>query len=369
MGLGYQEVYVTEAWREALHVVGSLPTYGNTTLGTGLLGMPRPSARVGVLGRWEERINPAPGGVLVIREGNILGTGTIDDIPAAGALVSDDEECNICYWFGICEAPEPYGCLAGQFDFCPFELLFIYCPGVLPDRPIKIIEVNQSAVYCPGVLPDRPIKIIEVNQSAVYCPGQEPKKIRYRYPNENWQEIAGESYSTNLLPISGGGYPATWEVKPGDLDVDLSISTYPTFDCLGNPTIINATYTNPYPTVITGTIESVEFLWPPFGCGNGLYGTPQEVPIKIIYKDLNNNILTRQIDDFTATPNLAQMGIISWHADDRDFTIKFTDVTRPDDPLKYRCQFTVFDALNNVILSITRDDCPEVVVVRGIAPL
>ena len=188
-GLGYQEVYVTEAWREALHVVGNLPTYGNTTLGTGLLGMPRPSARVGVLGRWEERINPAPGGVLVIREGNILGTGTIDDTPAAGALVSDDEECNICYWFGICEAPEPYGCLAGQFDFCPFELLFIYCPGVLPDRPAKIIEVNQSAVYCPGVLPDRPAKIIEVNQSAVYCPGQEPKKIRYRYPNENWQEI------------------------------------------------------------------------------------------------------------------------------------------------------------------------------------
>ncbi|MCA2626021.1 MAG: hypothetical protein IM506_20280 [Microcystis sp. M19BS1] len=369
MGLGYQEVYVTEAWREALHVVGNLPTYGNTTLGTGLLGMPRPSARVGVLGRWEERINPAPGGVLVIREGNILGTGTIDDIPAAGALVPDDEECNICYWFGICETPESYGCLAGQFDFCPFELLFIYCPGVLPDRPAKIIEVNQSAIYCPGVLPDRPAKIIEVNQSAVYCPGQEPKKIRYRYPNENWQEIAGESYSTNLLPISGGGYPATWEVKPGDLDVDLSISTYQSFDCLGNPTIRNAIYTNPYPTVITGTIESVEFLTPLYGCGNGLYGTPSEVSIKIIYKDTNNNITTAIINDFTATPNLAQMGIISWHADDRDFTIKFTDVTRPDDPLKYRCQFTVFDALNNVILSITNDDCPEVVVVRGIAPL
>jgi hypothetical protein len=124
--------------------------------------MPRPSARVGVLGRWEERINPAPGGVLVIREGNLLGTGIIDDTPAVGALVSDDEECNICYWFGICEAPEPYSCLAGQFDFCEFELLLIYCPGVLPNRPIKIIEVNQSAVYCPGILTDRPI--------LVYCP-------------------------------------------------------------------------------------------------------------------------------------------------------------------------------------------------------
>ncbi len=161
-GLGYQEVYVTETWREALHVVGNLPTYGNTILGTGLLGMSRPSARVGVLGRWEERINPAPGGVLVIREGNILGTGIIDDTPTVGALVPDDEECNICYWFGICEAPEPYSCLAGQFDFCEFELLLIYCPGVLPNRPIKIIEVNQSAVYCPGILTDRPI--------LVYCP-------------------------------------------------------------------------------------------------------------------------------------------------------------------------------------------------------
>jgi hypothetical protein len=121
--------------------------------------MSRPSARVGVLGRWEERINPAPGGVLVIREGNILGTGIIDDTPTVGALVPDDEECNICYWFGICEAPEPHVCLAGQFDFCEFEPLSIYCHGVLPNRPIKIIEVNQSAVYCPGILPDRPILV------------------------------------------------------------------------------------------------------------------------------------------------------------------------------------------------------------------
>ena len=175
-GLGYQEVYVTEAWREALHVVGNLPAYGSTTLGAGLLGMPRPSACVGVLGRWEERINPAPGGVLVIREGNILGTGIIDDTPAVGTLVPDDEECDICYWFGICEAPEPWSCLAGRFDFCGYELSLIYCAGVLPNRPIKIIEVSQFAIYCPGVLPNRPIKIIEVNQSVIYCAGVLPNR-------------------------------------------------------------------------------------------------------------------------------------------------------------------------------------------------
>ena len=177
--LGYQEVYVTEAWREALHVVGNLPTYGNTTLGTGLLGMPRPSACVGVLGRWEERINPAPGGVLVIREGNILGTAIIYDIPAIGALVSDNEDCNICYWFGICEGINQYAIYCpGVLPDRPIEIIevnqyAVYCPGVLPDRPIEIIEV---AVYCPGVLPDRPIEIIEVNQYAVYCPGVLPDR-------------------------------------------------------------------------------------------------------------------------------------------------------------------------------------------------
>jgi hypothetical protein len=357
MGLGYQEVYVTEAWREALHVVGSLPTYGNTTLGTGLLGMPRPSARVGVLGRWEERINPAPGGVLVIREGNILGTGTIDDIPAAGALVSDDEECNICYWFGICEAPEPYGCLAGQFDFCPFELLFIYCPGVLPDRPAKIIEVNQSAVYCPG---------------------QEPKKIRYRYPNENWQEIAGESYSTNLLPISGGGYIANWMIKASDVIVDFELSLFPGFDCTGVPTPRIFSYGSSSTTGIPEPciILAVEWSQPlDTSCGNTRrYNLMPQFPwgINIIYKNANNEIKTYgpiTFDELLNPPPPPASDISSKVLSREIKKFKFTDIARPDDPLKYRCQFTVFDALNNVILSITRDDCPEVVVVRGIAPL
>jgi hypothetical protein len=112
--------------------------------------------------------------VLVIREGNILGTGTIDDIPAAGALVPDDEECNICYWFGICEAPEPYGCLAGQFDFCEFELLLIYCP--LSDSQLTILRpvdtVDGILVYCP--LSDSQLTILRpvdtVDGILVYCP-------------------------------------------------------------------------------------------------------------------------------------------------------------------------------------------------------
>ncbi len=336
--LGYQEVYVTEAWREALHVVGSLPTYGNTTLGTGLLGMPRPSARVGVLGRWEERINPAPGGVLVIREGNILGTGTIDDIPAAGALVSDDEECNICYWFGICEAPELYGCLAGQFDFCPFELLFIYCPGVLPDRPIKIIEVNQSAVYCPG---------------------QEPKKIRYRYPNENWQEIAGESYSlieefeTPNLPITDMRL----------YEVINPIATYRRTNPTTGFVREDAQYIlNTPPLLVRGPLNSISVT--------GDHGGNTQINLFVQREpgdqlDLYINLDTAEPLDFFPHKPAGNTHTF------KSFTYGLAYIEEnPDNPPPIEeCTFKVFNISSQEILSITRDDCPEVVVVRGIAPL
>ncbi len=187
----------------------------------------------------------------------------------------------------------------------------------------------------------------------------EPKKIRYKYPGESWQEVAGESYLIDLLPISGGDYPATWLVKKGDLNVNLSLHTFAAWDCQGSSSLKKLAYKNAYQKFITGSIVSVEFQQPPSGCQNGLYGVPPEVWIKIIYKDFKNKIITTYIQDFTGT----QSGIISWRFANRNFTIKFTDVDRPDDPPKYKCQFTVFDIFNNVILSITRDECPEVIIV------
>ena len=187
----------------------------------------------------------------------------------------------------------------------------------------------------------------------------EPKKIRYKYPGESWQEIAGESYLIDLLPVSGGDYPATWLVKKGDLNVNLSLHTFADLDCQGSSSLKKVAYKNTYEKFITGSIVSVEFQQPPSGCQNGLYGVPPEVLIKIIYKDFKNKIITTYIDDFTGT----QSGIISWRFANRNFTIKFTDVDRPDDPPKYKCQFTVFDVFNNVILDIIRDECPEVIIV------
>jgi hypothetical protein len=82
--------------------------------------------------------------VLVIREGNLLGTGIIDDTPAVGALVPDDEECNICYWFGICEAPEPYrpvDTVDGTFTYCAFSTT-----ELSTFRPVD--TVDGTFTYC-----------------------------------------------------------------------------------------------------------------------------------------------------------------------------------------------------------------------------
>jgi hypothetical protein len=46
----------------------------------------------------------------------------------------------------------------------------------------------------------------------------------------------------------------------------------------------------------------------------------------------------------------------------RSYTIKFTERDNPQPPV-FKCTFKVFNILNQEILSITRDDCPEVIVV------
>jgi len=198
----------------------------------------------------------------------------------------------------------------------------------------------------------------------------EPKKIRYRYPGENWQEIVGESYLIDLLPVSGGDYPATWVINPGDLIIDISVIIYAAYDCEGNGATKNLVLTNPAPIFIIGSILSVEW-WRYtylFQCGNHRYGNSisakiWEAHIKIIYKDNNNITKTLYWDDDYKVLISPATGY-SFKPISRKFTkIKFTDVDRPDDPPKYKCQFTVFDVFNNVILDIIRDECPEVIII------
>lgn len=199
----------------------------------------------------------------------------------------------------------------------------------------------------------------------------EPKKIRYRYPGGEWQEIAGESYLIDLLPVSGGDYFTRWLVLPGDILIDLNLIIFSGWDCTGNSNTKSATYTNDFYLEISGIILSVEWAYPPshpnlFRCRNNGFralGAQPETFMNIIYKDANNQIQSLGPIIFYKILNPPLMSY-SYQALSRKLKkIKFTDATSSDDPPKYKCQFTVFDVFNNIVLSITRDECPDVEVI------
>jgi|LakMenEpi03Aug12_release.lakeMendotaPanAssembly.Ray.scaffolds.fasta_scaffold10262_18 hypothetical protein len=198
----------------------------------------------------------------------------------------------------------------------------------------------------------------------------EPKKIRYRYPGEAWQEIAGESYLIDLLPISGGDYLAHWVVEAEDVLFDFKLALFSGFDCTGGATTRIFSYTGyrrfgmPEPCIIL----AVEWSQPlDTSCGNTrTYNLMPQFPwgINIIYKNANNEIKTYGPITFDKLLNPPPTRDISSKVLSREIKkFKFTDAYRPNDPPKYKCEFTVFDIFNNVILSITRDECPDVEVI------
>ena len=189
----------------------------------------------------------------------------------------------------------------------------------------------------------------------------EPKKIRYRYPGENWNEVAGESYLIDLLPISGGDYLADWIIKADDVLIDFKLSIFSGFDCTGGATTRNFSYTG-YSDVAIGRciILAVEWFRPLYtSCGNTRSYNRIPEWINIILKNANNEIksYTISFDKLLNPPSTRDISSKVLSREIKKF--KFTDATRPDDPPKYKCEFTVFDIFNNVILSITRDECPE----------
>ncbi len=195
----------------------------------------------------------------------------------------------------------------------------------------------------------------------------EPKKIRYRYPGENWQEIAGESYLIDRLPVAGGDYLANWIIKADDVLIDFKLSIFSGFDCTGGATTRNFTYTGDSDTAIPGPciILAVEWWRPLYTlCGNTRNYNRIPEWINIIYKNANNQIKSFGPISFDKLLNPPPVRDISSKVLSREIKkFKFTDATRPDDPPKYKCQFTVFDVFNNVVLSITRDECPDAVVI------
>lgn len=195
----------------------------------------------------------------------------------------------------------------------------------------------------------------------------EPKKIRYRYPGENWQEIAGEKYSLeitknwNPLPMVMYEIQFTyrdwcWDTSRGEIKKfnmyslgGFVLKSMPPGSIFGGQIEIPNVF--PHHKLQSKSIE----LWDMNGARYGGWAFPAQYssyPYAGIQGDcrafLNANY---------AWVRASLQEAAKWNSVEIVRVIRFSD--KQEISPKTQCIFTVFDVFDNLILSITRDECPE----------
>lgn len=237
-----------------------------------------------------------------------------------------------------------------------------YRPPVLAPPPTQID---------PGYEPPTLLPPTDIDLKGIVCiysnaPIWEPKKIRYRYPGESWHEIAGENYIITLSNIAGGQDFDTWIIDEGKAISSSSILLYKNSwpPCTNPFPVISNDYGSIGVHQFTGRAIAVRQLDAVINnCGTtstmrGLTGLTMQ--LEIVDNSGKKQFVT--IDNFEWKPapikssNVWFTGL-SYHCS--------IQLRRLDEefPPPFSCIFKVFDIFNQEILSITRDDCPEVIVV------
>jgi hypothetical protein len=193
----------------------------------------------------------------------------------------------------------------------------------------------------------------------------EPKKIRYRYPGENWQEIAGDRYTLEPITtvIRGGETFTRWTIASLKVNVvkegwkwegqrRVRNGVFSSFDLT-----FNSQYS------FTGTFLS--WNWdksPPDITFTAFIDGPVLSYAILSIRHLNNlNQIVNSINFAEWTGSQRHQG---WFVSRRLIELHFRDDQFFIPPAKdASCVFKVFNVFNQEILSITRDVCPEVIVV------
>lgn len=281
-----------------------------------------------------------------------------------------------------------------------------YRPPVLAPPPTQID---------PGYEPPTLLPPTDIDLKGIICiysnaPLWEPKKIRYRYPGENWQEIAGDRYT---LKIESGWNPLPlveylvvfsaklWCMDP--LPPERPISVIFSGKAVGGFRLENIISNPPMAegkllgiigqgSVILEYLSSKKIiLWDQNGINNrgdiGPYGPAYEYSSFTCDRKYVPDWMPPSIPDHGSIPQVQGCVICStwpWiylninaffhtNGDPRQGyacqwgSIKIDSVIRVSDnqdiPPIQQCAFKVFNIFNQEILSITRDDCPEVIVI------
>lgn len=211
-----------------------------------------------------------------------------------------------------------------------------------PPGPNRLPPTQTAPIYQPPDL----LPPTELDLKGIICiysnaPVWELKKIRYKYPGETWQEISGERYTINNSGIPPA-YFANWLI----FDAKLIIKAYGG-DAPGVYEIL-------FPDApFSGTLTSISSY--PIGSlwGGNLYWTYTYVVAE--YSDYPQIVGSLHPGHLNVSR--------SPYNEILAFTYRLKNLDTEEEPPFDNCQFKVFDISNQEILSITRDYCPEVIVV------
>ena len=257
-------------------------------------------------------------------------------------------------------------------------------PPYRPPGPNRLPPTQPAPIYQPpNLLPPTDLDLKGIVCVYSNAPKWEPKKIRYRYPGENWKEIAGDRYTLEIdqnswLPLPLTLYTVYFSAKIWCWD-NSGVSMQWTQPVTGGFYLKSRGFTNS--AVIrrfntpdnVATINGETFeIWHKNGIeylrilGIGPNPVIEFTPFSCPGTERCNRNQEASCINIPGQGNLSTLGLVNRQAAALG-SVKVDRVVRASDNQEIfptnKCTFKVFNILNQEILSITRDDCPEVIVV------
>jgi len=217
-------------------------------------------------------------------------------------------------------------------------------PPYRPPGPNRLPPTQTAPIYQPpDLLPPTGLDLKGVICIYSNAPVWELKKIRYRYPGEAWREISGERYSLNTVygDYNQQGFVSVRIIiRLCYLHRKVLIGDSSLNDIYGYNVVGKILGVDIKPNRTGGTVVSIDREVAPgnFADFPVWYGsnTLSENPC------LTNDVRSPVADNISKTASIAEI-------------VQYIGETQ--------CEFKVFDIFNQEILSITREDCPDVIVV------
>lgn len=235
-------------------------------------------------------------------------------------------------------------------------------PPYRPPGPNRLPPTQTGPIYQPpDLLPTTGLDLKGVVCIYSNAPLWELKKIRYRYLGESWQEIAGNSFTLETIPSTGGDTFDRWilwrfeakhevwentSTKLIEVDTRSGNFYFPSQDYVIDGKILQIVSENAFRGAFSGanfngfdTVPYIVYWIDSSGQTNRSELYPRSVS--------NPHGSSDELKKGSSPPSYVEWRLAS----------------NVNVPLTSECRFKVFNALNQEILSITRDVCPEVIVV------